>query len=185
MGPGTPKPLTVSGAGGGVAVVPSVLTDDELWGPPAGARRPYQAIRVGSASAAASSRATPTTTMSSPPWANDHLAYGSDARGGADGTTISGCPISPECASDFDPSGTPSSPLGVVEVEMGLRRGGGMSGIGGEGRATGAAAKVGRPGNGGVSKEVMNRASVCTRIDARAKCFRSTLRVNYRGCVSY
>ena len=38
--------------------MPSVLADDELWGPPPGARRPYQARRSGSGA----------TAMSSPPW---------------------------------------------------------------------------------------------------------------------
>ncbi|CAN0366169.1 unnamed protein product, partial [Ectocarpus fasciculatus] len=50
-----------SSSSSGVGVVHSVLADDELWGPPAGARRPFQA-RGSAAGAVAPRRAV------SPPW---------------------------------------------------------------------------------------------------------------------
>lgn len=63
----------------GSRVVPSVLADDELWGPPAGARRPFQASRMGSGAKASSGAGAAT----SPPWAGAEFGAAETGRIGS------------------------------------------------------------------------------------------------------
>ncbi|CAN0026704.1 unnamed protein product [Ectocarpus sp. 6 AP-2014] len=63
-------------------IVHSVLADDELWGPPAGARRPFQARGSGGGAGTAGAGAVASRTAVSPPWTGN-VDYGGGCGGGA------------------------------------------------------------------------------------------------------
>ncbi|CAB1099861.1 unnamed protein product [Ectocarpus sp. CCAP 1310/34] len=67
-------------------VVHSVLADDELWGPPAGARRPFQArgrgVGAGAGAGAGAAGAVASRRAISPPWTGN-IDYGGGCSGGA------------------------------------------------------------------------------------------------------